>query len=276
MADDISRFLEEDIGDGDITTEALIGGQRAVGVIRAKSDCVVAGLSEAAEVFSRSGLKVKTVGKDGARVKPGTIVMRVEGAAKPMLTCERLALNFIMIMSGVATATNELVMRASAVNKNVRVAGTRKTTPGFRRYMKKAIMLGGGDPHRFRLDDQILVKDNHLKMVGGVAEAVRRAKRYSFSKKVEVEAETLAQAKEAAESGADVILLDNMTPAKAKAAYKSIKAIHSDITVEVSGGINPKNIASYARYADVISAGYITHSAPAADFSMEISAGKGR
>ena len=181
-----------------------------------------------------------------------------------------------MIMSGVATATDVLVRRASVVNKNVRVAGTRKTTPGFRKYLKKAIMLGGGDPHRFRLDDQILIKDNHLKMVGGVTEAVKRAKRFSFSKKVEVEAETLDQAEEAAKAGADVILLDNMTPAQVKVAYNAIKAIHSDITVEVSGGINPKNIASYAKYADVISAGYLTHSAPAADFSMEIKAVRGR
>jgi len=270
MAEDIPRFLSEDIGDGDITTEALVGDQRAVGVIRAKQDCIVAGLTEAQEVFVRMGLHVELLAADGAPVKAGAEVMRAEGPAGAMLTSERLALNFIMMMSGIATATAELVKRAKAVNPNVRIAGTRKTTPGFRRYEKKAIVLGGGDPHRFRLDDQILIKDNHLKMVGSVTEAVKRAKQYSFSKKVELEAETLVQAEEAAKAGADAILLDNMTPAQVEKAYTLIKKIHSDIIVEVSGGIRPDTIASYAKYADVISAGYITHSAPAADFSMDI------
>jgi len=270
MAEDISKFLSEDIGDGDITTDALIGGQQAVGIIRANSDCVVAGLMEAEEVFVSMGLRARLIVVDGTAVKSGTEVMRVEGAAKAMLTSERLALNFIMLMSGIATATDQLIRLAKTVNPNVRVAGTRKTTPGFRKYEKKAIILGGGDPHRFRLDDQILIKDNHLKIFGSVTEAVRRAKGYTFSKKVEVEAETLAQAEEAARAGADAILLDNMTPKQAEEAYSLIKKIHADITVEVSGGIRPETIASYANHADVISAGYITHSAPAADFSMDI------
>ena len=276
MADDISRFLEEDIGDGDITTNAVIGDQKAVGAVKAGSACTVAGLAEAEEVFSDMGLRVKILAKDGSTVEPGTVVMRVEGSAKAMLTSERLALNFIMLMSGIATATDTLVKRARAVNPNIRIAGTRKTTPGFRRYEKKAIILGGGDPHRFRLDDQILIKDNHLKMVGSVTEAVRRAKRFSFSKKVEVEAETVAQAEEAAKAGADSILLDNMSPEKVAEAYSIIKAVHSHITVEVSGGIRPENIAQYAKNADVISVGYITHSAPAADFSMDIEEARGQ
>lgn len=270
MADDFSRFLSEDIGDADITTEALIGDQKAKGVIKAKSKCVVAGLSEAAEVFNQMGLRVEQLVRDGDSAEPGTEVMRIEGPAKAMLTSERLALNFIMIMSGIATATTELVRRAREVNPNVRIAGTRKTTPGFRKYEKKAIVLGGGDPHRFRLDDQILIKDNHLKIVGSVTDAVRRAKRFSFSKKVEVEVESLAQAEEAAKAGADAILLDNMTPEQVKDAYTLIKKTHADITVEVSGGMRPETVASYAEYADVISAGYITHSAPASDFSMDI------
>jgi nicotinate-nucleotide pyrophosphorylase (carboxylating) len=270
MADDISRFLEEDIGDGDITTNAVVGDQKAVGTVKAKSACTVAGLAEAEEVFSDMGLHVKKLAYDGSQVEPGTIVMRVEGSAKAILTSERLALNFIMLMSGIATATDALVKRARTVNPNIRIAGTRKTTPGFRRYEKKAIILGGGDPHRFRLDDQILIKDNHLKMVGSVTEAVRRAKRFSFSKKVEVEAETLAQAEEAAKAGADSILLDNMSSEQVAEAYAMIKGIHSHIAVEVSGGIRPENIAQYAKNADVISVGYITHSAPAADFSMDI------
>jgi len=270
MSEDISRFLAEDIGGGDITTEALIAKQRAVGTVKAKSKCVVAGLAEAGEVFKEMGLEVKFLVRDGDSVTAGTKVLRVQGPASALLTAERLALNFIMMMSGIATSTRTLVDKARKVNPKVRIAGTRKTTPGFRKYEKKAIVLGGGDPHRFRLDDQILIKDNHLRIVGGVTDAVTRAKTYSFSKKVEVEAETVAQAEEAAIAGADVILLDNMTPKQVERAAKIVKRIHSHVTIEVSGGIGPSNVASYARYADVISAGYITHSAPAADFSMEV------
>lgn len=270
MSNDISRFLDEDIGDGDITTEALIGSQKAVGVIKAKSKCVVAGLAEAAEVFKAMGLKVKLLAGDGEVVSSGTKVLTVEGPAKALLTSERLALNFIMMMSGIATATRTLVDRARKVNPTIRIAGTRKTTPGFRKYEKKAVVLGGGDPHRLRLDDQILIKDNHLRIVGDVTGAVTRAKTFSFSKKVEVEAETIAQAEEAAIAGADVILLDNMTPKQVEKAARIVKKIHSHVMIEVSGGIGPENVASYARYADVISAGYITHSAPAADFSMDV------
>ena len=270
MAEDISRFLDEDIGDGDITTEALIGNQRAIGIIKAKSKCVVAGLAEASDVFKEMGLQVKLLVDDGDSVTPGTEVLKVQGPAKALLTSERLALNFIMMMSGIATATKILVHKARKVNPKVRIAGTRKTTPGFRKYEKKAIVLGGGDPHRFRLDDQILIKDNHLKVVGGITGAVKRAKKFSFSKKVEVEAETVAQAEEAAKAGADAILLDNMTPKQVERAAKIIRSIHKDITIEVSGGIRPETVALYAKYADVISAGYLTHSAPAADFSMDM------
>lgn len=270
MSKDISRFLDEDIGNGDITTEALIGNQRAVGIIKAKSKCVVAGLAEASAVFKEMGLQTELLADDGDVVPSGEKVLRVQGSAKALLTSERLALNFIMMMSGIATATRTLVDRAKKVNPKIRIAGTRKTTPGFRKYEKKAIVLGGGDPHRLRLDDLILIKDNHLRIVGDVTAAVTRAKTFSFSKKVEVEAETIAQAEEAAIAGADVILLDNMTPRQVERAAKIVKKIHSHVTIEVSGGIGPENVASYARYADVISAGYITHSAPAANFSMDV------
>jgi len=270
MQDDITRFLSEDIGQGDITTNSVIGDEIATGTIKAKSKSVVSGLFEAEHVFKRMGLIVEKVVKEGETVEPGTVVMKISGPAKDILTSERIALNFIMIMSGIATSTRELVDKAKVVNPNIRVAGTRKTTPGFRRYAKKAIIQGGGDPHRFRLDDGILIKDNHLRIVGTITEAVSRAKTFSFSKKVEVEVESMAQAKEAALAGADVILLDNMTPKQVSEASKIIKEINSKAMVEVSGGIKPDNIASYAEYADIISIGYITHSAPAADFSMDI------
>lgn len=270
MSDDIPRFLAEDIGHGDITTETLIGNERAVGTIWAKSKCVIAGLVEADHVFEHMGLNADMLVENGERVELGTAVMRVRGRARDILASERLILNFIMLMSGIATATRDLVDRANAVNPKARVAGTRKTTPGFRQYEKRAIMTGGGDPHRFRLDDQILIKDNHLKLVGSIAEAIERAKTFSYSKKIEVEVRTLEQAEEAARAGADIILLDNMTPEQVAEAAKSAKRIDENILIEISGGIGPETIADYAPYADIISVGYITHSAPAADFSMDV------
>jgi len=150
------------------------------------------------------------------------------------------------------------------------IAATRKTTPGFRRYEKKAVRIGGGDPHRFGLDDAFLIKDNHLAVVGSVFQAVRRAQAFSFGKMVEIEVEDLEAAKEAARASADIIMLDNMTPAKAKECYLAIKGIDQRITVEVSGGITPKNAKTYAHYADVISMGALTHSAPAMHLSMHI------
>lgn len=270
MPDNIPRFLAEDIGLGDITSDAVIGDEKALGVIVAKSKCVVSGLVEANHVFEHMKLDAEMLVENGQWVEPGTKVMTVRGPAKAILASERLALNFLMLMSGIATATRELVDLARAVNPKVRIAGTRKTTPGFRYYEKRAIMTGGGDPHRFRLDDQILIKDNHLKIVGSIAEAVRRAKKYSFAKKIEIEAETLEQAVEAVKAGADVILLDNMTPEMVAETAKKVKEINAGAIIEVSGGIRPDTIALYAQHTDVISVGYITHSAPAADFSMDI------
>lgn len=270
MLDDFDRFLIEDIGHGDITTEAVIGSEIALGTIRAESKCVIAGLIEADHVFEHMGLNAKMLVQDGDIVEPGTPVMTVRGPAKAILTSERLVLNFIMLMSGIATSTHELVELARNVNPKVRVAGTRKTTPGFRRYEKRAIISGKGDPHRFRLDDHILIKDNHIKIAGNLGDAVRRAKKYSLSKKTEVEINSIDQAEEAVKSGADIILLDNMTPDQVAETSRIIREMKGDILIEVSGGIGPENIASYAPYADIISVGYITHSAPAAEFSMDI------
>jgi nicotinate-nucleotide pyrophosphorylase (carboxylating) len=194
----------------------------------------------------------------------------LSGPLRQVLRGERVALNFLMRMSGIATMTRSLVEECQKVNSTVRIAATRKTTPGFRFYEKKAVRLGGGDPHRTRLDDGILIKDNHLTVVGSVTEAVTRAKTLSFSKKVEVEVETREQAEEAARAGADIIMLDNMSVTEAQHAFEAIKRIDKRVMVEVSGGITPQNAVSYARYADVISMGYITHSARAIQFSLHI------
>jgi len=264
----IKEFLEEDLGTGDVTSETLLGDEVAVGVITAKQDCVVAGLEEAVDVFRRLGLEPEALVNDGQRVDADRDVLSVNGLARPILAGERLALNILSRMSGIATQTARLVELVREHGDSVRVAATRKTTPGFREYEKKAVVLGGGDPHRFGLYDSILIKDNHLKMVGGVAEAVKMAKQAGFTCKVEVEVENLGDAILAVESGADIVMLDNMAPHECAEAYDAIKQLDPKVTVEISGGITPENITDYCRAADVISLGWLTHSVPSVDFSM--------
>lgn len=263
-------YLQEDIGEGDITSQALVDDRDGLAIITSQQKGVLAGMEEAVEVFRRTGCQCISLAKDGEQVTDGQKVLEVRGPLKGILAGERLALNFIMHMSGIATLTDQVVVSCRKVNPNIIIAATRKTTPGFRRFEKKAVRLGGGDPHRFGLDDAFLIKDNHLMVVGSVFRAVRKAQSHSFGKKVEVEVETLEQAQEAARASADIIMLDNMAPAQAKECYVAIKAIEPRITVEVSGGISPKNAKGYAMYADVISMGALTHSAPASSFSLHI------
>jgi nicotinate-nucleotide pyrophosphorylase (carboxylating) len=265
---DAGGFLKEDLGHGDITSEAVVGDIEAEARIIAKEDCVLAGLEEAKSIFQYLNVQTDSKCRDGQNIEKNTAVLHLKGKAKPILAGERVALNFLMRMSGIATQTRILIDKCRERNPNVSVAATRKTTPGFRFFEKKAVRIGGGDPHRFRLDDAYLIKDNHLQVVGSVREAIKRAKAAHFSKKVEIEVETEEDAIEAAHSGADIIMLDNMPPGKGRVVSQKIRAI-SKCTIEVSGGINPQNIVEYADYADVISLGWITHSIRAVDFSLE-------
>ncbi|MCD6529481.1 carboxylating nicotinate-nucleotide diphosphorylase [Candidatus Bathyarchaeota archaeon] len=173
----ILEFLAEDLGFGDVTTEALIPEEiKARAVILAKQAGVIAGIDEVSAIFRLFNLKIRTFVTDGSKVeRPKTIVMEVEEPAKFILMCERVALNILMRMSGIATLTAKFVEKARKVNSKVLVACTRKTTPGFRYFEKKAVMMGGGDTHRFRLDDMVLIKDNHIKIVGSVGRAVKMA-----------------------------------------------------------------------------------------------------
>jgi nicotinate-nucleotide pyrophosphorylase (carboxylating) len=175
-----------------------------------------------------------------------------------------------MKMSGIATTTGAIVRECRKFNPNVRIAATRKTTPGFRVYEKKAVVMGGGDPHRYRLDDAIMIKDNHLRVVGSINQAVAKAKSVSFTKKIEVEVVTIEQAVEAAKAGADIIMLDNMSPEKVEVAFLAVKRLNDRLLVEVSGGLTPENAHKFARHADILSIGWITHSARAIDFNLEI------
>ncbi|MEM0448786.1 MAG: carboxylating nicotinate-nucleotide diphosphorylase [Methanomassiliicoccales archaeon] len=270
----ISEYLEEDIGFGDITSETLIGDEIGSARIKANEDCLLAGLEEAIEVFREVGVNTFPMARDGERVAKGEDVLVVEGPLKKILLAERLALNFLMRMSGVATATNNILRECRKYNPHIKIAATRKTTPGFRYYEKKAVAMGGGDPHRFRLDDAILIKDNHLRVVGSITQAISKSKSVSFSKKVEVEVETVEQAVEAAKAGADIIMLDNMRPEQVEVAYLAVKRLNEKALVEVSGGLSPETAPHYAKHADILSLGWITHSARAMHFNLEVTSVK--
>lgn len=268
------EFLEEDLGFGDITTNALIPEDAiAEARIISKRDGVIAGIREAGIILKLLNVNFKPLVKDGDRVTSGQTIVELSGSARAILSAERTILNIMMRMSGIATETAKLVDAAKKNNPKLRIACTRKTTPGFRYFEKRAVILGGGDSHRFRLDDMILIKDNHLSIVGGVKEAVNQARsRYSFSKKIEIEVENADQASEAASAGADIIMFDNMSPEEAKKTLKLLeeKGLRDKVLIELSGGITPENIEKYmALNVDIISMGYIIHSIRALDLSLD-------
>ncbi len=195
----IDDYLAEDVGYGDITSDALIDEEIGTASIKAGQACVLAGLEEAKEVFEHLGLSTTTDHIDGERIAAGVFVISVKGRFKDILLGERLALNFLMRMSGIATMTSSALGICREKNPRIRIAATRKTTPGFRYYEKKAVMIGGGDPHRFRLDDAILIKDNHIAVVGSIEEAIKRSRSVSFTKKIEIEVVSLKDAEAAAD-----------------------------------------------------------------------------
>ena len=266
--DDLSRFLEEDIGSGDITTELFVPDVQGNAEIVCEEDAVVAGLEEAVQIFDLLDAKMELLVEDGSKVKNGTKIAKISGPVKGILTAERTALNIIMRMSGIATATRNILDDCRTVNENIVIAGTRKTIPGFRKFEKKAIVLGGGHPHRFGLYDMILIKDNHIQAAGGVAKAMEIAK--NSPRRVEIEVETIDDAAIAAENGADIIMIDNSSLKETKAMYNRIKSINPEILVEISGGITEKTVKDYVLCADIISIGALTHSVRAVHFSLDL------
>ncbi len=265
--DDIDLFLREDLGEeGDITSNALLKEEKGKAYIEAKENCLLAGIEEAEEVFKRLDCKVNILRKDGEEVKAGDKIMEIEGKIRNILAGERLALNFLCRMSGIATLTHELTKICRKKNPKIWIAATRKTTPGFRKYEKKAVKIGGGYPHRMGLYDGVLIKDNHLACIP-IREAIRKAKK--LGREIEIEVESVEDAIIAAEEGADIIMLDNMHPAKGKLAASKIREINPNIKIEVSGGITPENITNYT-FADIISLGWLTHSVKSKNFSLEI------
>lgn len=268
----LANFLQEDVGTGDITSNSIIpAGLAARAEIVCKSSLAVAcGLQEAAMIFDICGCKSEILIRDGSKVKKGKVVMRLSGSARAILKAERVALNMIMRMSGIATETR----RMTDLAKGITVLATRKTAPGLRYFDKKAVVAGGGGAHRLRLDDMALIKDNHIALVGGAEKCVRLAKKsIGSSIKVECEAKSVREAVAAISAGADIVMLDNFTPKQTASAIRRIAkmGLRKKVKVEISGGVNGRNIRQYARAGpDFISLGYITHSPKAVDFSLEI------
>ncbi|MHB8606432.1 MAG: carboxylating nicotinate-nucleotide diphosphorylase [Thermoplasmatota archaeon] len=273
LGEDVRRFLGEDVGARDVTSEAVVGvGVRAGGVIVARERLVLAGAVEAGRVFGECGVKVEHLAVEGAWVERGAAVLRVAGLARGVLRAERVALNFLTRMSGVASATRRLVDVARAVNPGCTVAATRKTTPGFRAYEKRAVELGGGERHREGLYDAFLVKDNHLALGVGVGDAVARCRAFAPGLVVEVEADSLAEAEAAGAAGADWVLLDNRSARAFSVEAAKLRGAFPRLRIEASGGVTPANIADFARAADRVSLGFLTMSAPAADLGLDLDA----
>jgi nicotinate-nucleotide pyrophosphorylase (carboxylating) len=266
----LESFLQEDVGSGDVTSESIIpAGARAAAEIVCKSatPAVVSGLEEAALVFELCGCSAKRQVDDGSTIRKGKVVMKVSGSGRGILKAERTALNLMMRMSGISTETRRLVRMA----KGARILATRKTAPGLRYFDKKAVVLGGGGAHRMRLDDMILIKDNHIALAGPAARCVKAAKKNGL--RIECEARNGKEAIEAASAGADIVMLDNFTPAQAKKTIRTLEklGLSQNVKIEISGGVNSKNIRNYAgARPDFISLGSLTHSPRAVDFSLEI------
>jgi nicotinate-nucleotide pyrophosphorylase (carboxylating) len=270
VMDEIDIYLKEDLGDkGDITSDNLFSNELAKANIIAHEDCVVAGLKEAVDVFERTGATTTLKIEDGEFIKKATIVVEITGSARSILKAERLVLNIIGRMSGIATETKELVEKCKAINQKVTVAATRKTTPGFRKFEKRAVEIAGGESHRYGLFDAIMIKDNHIKIAGSVDKAIQKINEKLGNKKIEIEVENKDDALTAARYDVDFIMLDNFDPKSAEALTGKIKKINPNIKIEISGGVTKENITDYASFADRISLGYITHSAKNKDFSLE-------
>jgi len=275
LRDLLRRFLDEDIGQGDRTTEAIVSPeQRAVGQFLAKSVLVLAGVDFAIETFRLldANLENAILCRDGDRVSPGQTIASIRGRAQALLGAERVALNLLQRLSGVATLTRAYVDAVSGTG--AAILDTRKTTPGLRALEKYAVRAGAGANHRRGLDDAILIKENHVRLAGGVVPAIRAAQANRGAVRwVEVEVDTLAELDEALRERPDAILLDNFTPELARRAVARARERDPErrIAIEASGGISLANVRAFAEAGvDRISVGALTHSAPAADISLEI------
>lgn len=270
----IGEFLAEDIGRGDITTQACVSDDvSGIGKFLAKEDLVVCGIAVAEAVFlhlDEDSPEIETTVNEGDEVEEGTVFATLKGFADVLLTGERVALNLLQRMSGVATLTRAYVKAVEGTN--AQIVDTRKTTPGLRMLEKYAVTVGGGKNHRMGLDDGVLIKDNHIAIAGGITEAVVMAKqKVGHLHKIEVEISNWAQLREALEAGADIVMLDNQTPEEARKLVEMSRQINPSVLLEASGGMDLDRVRSFAEAGvDLISVGRITHSARAVDISFKI------
>jgi nicotinate-nucleotide pyrophosphorylase (carboxylating) len=277
IRESLRNFLREDIGYGDITSYSVIQpniSAKAEIICKSKKAAIVCGLEEASIIFDICKCETQTLAKDGSWVEKGDVVMNIMGKVYSILKAERTALNLIMRMSGIANETRIFIDTIRGYNGSVRIACTRKTAPGLRFFDKKAVATGGGDTHRMRLDDMVLIKDNHLLLSNSVEKSIRLArKNVGSSVKVECEVTNIDEVIAAINAGAEIIMLDNFSPREVTKTIKRITkmGIRNMAKIEVSGGITLQNVRYYAKAKpDIISIGYITHSPKAIDFSLEI------
>lgn len=273
LIESIKNWLREDVGAGDVTTSVTIpAGSQSKAVIHAKDNGIIAGITVAELVFQvvDSDLVFTAMVKDGDAVTRGTILAEVEGSTHSLLTGERLALNLLQRMSGIATRTRTYVDALEGLS--TRLVDTRKTTPGHRLLEKYAVRVGGGANHRFGLYDAVMIKDNHIKGAGGITEAVQRARAViPHTMTIEVETENLEQVREALQAGADIIMLDNMHPDQMREAVALIREQAPHVKVEASGNVSLNTIRGIAESGvDVISVGRLTYSFESLDISLDL------
>jgi len=269
----IKYMLDEDEGFGDVTSNAVVEEGKIVNAyIISKDEGILAGINIIRDLFEEYGVKVKFWLTEASKISKGDLLLAIEGDARTILLLERTALNLLMRMSGVATAADHYVKLVD--NSSVRVAGTRKTSPAIGKFDKYALKVGGADTHRFSLDDMVLIKDNHIAACGTPLETLLKAKKNtSFSKKIEIEVETLDDAVDCVENGADIVMLDNMNASQVKEVLDKLNElkIRQNSLIEVSGGITDDNITDYVDLGvDIISIGALTHSSRSLNFSLKI------
>lgn len=273
--EDIRRMLEEDAGQGDVTSESLIDEDvEARAKVISGQKGFVAGIPEALAVFEELGVRAEAKVSDAVEVEAGDVLIDIEGSARKILIAERVALNLLSRMSGIATATRQMFEEAGKASTEVQIAATRKTAPLLRSFDKRAVEAAGGEPHRYHLGDFVLIKDNHLKLVNSVSKAIKRAREAGLSDKIEIEVTDVEEALSAVKAGADIVMLDNFVSDEAREAVEVLKSegLRDRVILEASGGIDLSNVKDYAATGvDVISSSYMTMKAPALDMKLDIS-----
>ena len=270
---EIERFLQEDISNGDITSDLFIDSNSISDAqILSREPGLLSGRNELTQIFDYFNIKSNWSFQDGEYFASNTQIVKLNGSSKSLLLSERVSLNLLGHMSGIATSTNHAVTITKKISPNTNISATRKTLPGLRKYEKYSVIVGGGLPHRYDLNEMILIKDNHNKLITNLKESVNTARdKIDSNKKIELEVDSLESALNAVDLNVDIILLDNMTPEDISKFILKLKQISEPPLTEASGGINFSNLASYAStQVDIISMGALTHSSKSIDFSLQI------